>query len=247
MNLLNVPMSVKATDAGRFSGYASISSTVDRGGDIVEPFAFREFIKNDEGKIVVLWQHAADSPIGVADVEQDQKGLRFDGSLVMADPLAQTAQANMRAGSVRGLSIGYDILPGGEDYRDGKRVLSKLRLWEISLVTFPMHPDARVTSLKSRGDLEQAMRELLGLSKSKAKRLAYAGWPIISGEDPGPDENGDLNAQLLRILKQQGFTEDQARGFIASGRIALDERPIDIEKATALAKEIQSLNSLLRS
>jgi hypothetical protein len=43
------------------------------------------------------------------------------------------------------LSIGYRTVKAERDGK-GKRLLSELELWEVSLVTFPMLPEARVAA-----------------------------------------------------------------------------------------------------
>jgi len=49
---------------------------------------------------------------------------------------------------VDGLSIGFRADRFQRDAASGVRRLKKIDLWEISLVTFPMLPQARVTALK---------------------------------------------------------------------------------------------------
>ena len=56
----------------------------------------------------------------------------------------------MRAGALDGLSIGFRAVKGRRDARTGVRRLDKVDLWEISVVTFPMLPEARVAHVKSR-------------------------------------------------------------------------------------------------
>jgi len=196
MQHLTLPANFKtASDDGTLSGHASIFGNLDSQGDVVEKGAFREILTNENGQIPMLWQHNSREPIGVAAVREDFKGLAFDGRLVLADPLAVSARAHVKAGSVRGVSVGYDVLKDGARFVDGVRHLIALKLYEISLVTFAANPLARVEAMKSRGDLEQAAREW-GLSKSQARRLAHAGWPAISAVDP--DE--DLDREIERIL-----------------------------------------------
>jgi HK97 family phage prohead protease len=188
---ISFPIDLKAADAGKLSGYASVFGNVDHGGDIVMPGAFREA----SGKnFPMLWQHQIREPVGVAAVQEDAKGLRFEAQLVLEDPNARTALAHVKAGSVRGVSFGYDILDGGSEYTREGRVLKRLRLHEVSLVTVPMNPLARVDSFKSRADLERAARQW-GFSQSKAKRLSYAAWPVISSEEP-TEELDELIAEL---------------------------------------------------
>ena len=57
----------------------------------------------------------------------------------------------MRAGALDGLSIGYRTVRGRTDAKTGVRALLEVDLWEISVVTFPMLPEARVTSVKDAG------------------------------------------------------------------------------------------------
>lgn len=206
MKFLNVPTEFKAAgDNGEFTGYASMFGNVDLGGDVIERGAFKEIVKNAAGKVVVLWQHATRSPIGVADVKQDDKGLSFTGSLVLEDPQARTAQAHMKAGSVRGMSIGYDVLDGGAKILEsGIRQLTGLKLWEISVVTFGMNPLAGVDSVKHASaigtirDYEDFLRDVGGFTGRQAKLLASAGYGALqsardeSGEDGAVKQLGDL-------------------------------------------------------
>ena len=49
------------------------------------------------------------------------------------------------------MSIGFMIPPGGWEYDDAKRArtIKEADLWEISLVTFPANPKARITRVKA--------------------------------------------------------------------------------------------------
>src|SRR5262245_61119466 len=120
------------TDAGEFEGYASVFGNVDGGGDVVMPGAFKQIVKNSDGRVVVLLQHDYNTPIGTAAVVQDTKGLHFTGQLVMGDPQARTVHEHMRAKTLTGMSIGYDVLDGGAEMSPlGVRKLTALKLYEI--------------------------------------------------------------------------------------------------------------------
>jgi HK97 family phage prohead protease len=60
--------------------------------------------------------------------------------------------ALMRAGALDGLSIGFRAVTGKRDAKTGIRRLARIDLWEISIVTFPLLPDARVAQVKSDTD-----------------------------------------------------------------------------------------------
>lgn len=205
---LNVPAEFKAVGKeGEFWGYASIFGNVDLGGDVVMPGAFKEIALNEDKRITVLWQHHTDEPIGTAGVEEDQKGLRFDGQLVLEDPLAVKARGHMRAKSVRGASIGYDILPGGAEILDsGVRLLKALNLWEISIVTFGMNPMAGVESVKASQiqtirEFEDFLRDVGGFSASKAKLIASDGWKAIAGRRDVSDEDAEVREAIKGLIR----------------------------------------------
>lgn len=135
------------------AGYASVFGVRDRGGDVVMPGAYAASLARmaaSGGRVRMLWQHDQGQPIGVWDeVAEDAQGLRVKGRLLTEVEKGREAAALMAAGAVDGLSIGYRTIRA-EKLPEGGRKLIELELWEVSLVTFPMLPAARV-SAKSDG------------------------------------------------------------------------------------------------
>ena len=130
-------------DGHVIAGYASFFGKADQGGDIVVKGAYGKSLGKG-GKIKMLWQHDPAQPIGVWDeVREDAKGLWVKGRLLPDVAKAREAAALLAAGAIDGLSIGYRTVKARKD-DTGKRHLTELDLWEVSLVTFPMLPDARV-------------------------------------------------------------------------------------------------------
>lgn len=125
----------------RFAGYAALFDKVDRGGDIVRRGAFRRAVAAGPQGLPLLWQHEAGKPIGrIEMLAEDARGLRVIGRLSDAGT-AREAAALLKDGAVGGLSFGYRV----RDKKDGtNRELTDLDLVEVSLVTFPMQPGARV-------------------------------------------------------------------------------------------------------
>lgn len=214
MENLLVPMEIKAvSDEGTFKGYASIFGNVDLGRDVVEPGAFKQFHKTRDGKIITLYSHDSfnNLPIGKSDVEQDEKGLKFEGQLVMDDPFVQRVHTHMKAGTLDGMSIGYSVLPGGSEFtEDGIRKLKKLKLHEISVVVFGMNPKARVTAVKSAAagittirEYEDFLRDA-GFSNAQAKLLASGGFKAFQKHrDDGETELAAQN--LLKAVENFSF------------------------------------------
>lgn len=204
MDKLQISTEYKAlTDSGTFEGYASIFGNIDSGGDIIERGAFKEFAKRKNGKIVVLNQHNTRDPIGVADVEQDDKGLKFQGTLVLETPSARSAYALMKAGALDGMSIGYDVLAGGaEVLNSGVRQLKSLKLWEISPVTFGMNELAGIDGVKALDTIrkfEDFLRDVGGFTQKQAVAIASAGFKAISQARDAQDDSKVID--LLKSFK----------------------------------------------
>lgn len=136
--------------SGLFEGYASLFGLADLGGDVVVPGAFSESLRRRGAiQIKMLWQHDPAEPIGAwLAIEEDGKGLKVKGRLNLAVSRAREILALMSDGQVDGLSIGFRTQRAFQDRQTGLRHLQKIDLWEISLVTFPMLPQARVTAVK---------------------------------------------------------------------------------------------------
>lgn len=149
---------VTVTDGTVISGYASLFGRKDQGGDSVAKGAYDASLKRDRS-IKMLWQHDPAQPIGVWDeVRADETGLWVKGRILTDVAKGKEAAALIAAGAIDGLSIGYRTVKATKDDAGG-RLLSELELWEVSLVTFPMLPDARVAA---KGDDPDAsiMQEL---------------------------------------------------------------------------------------
>lgn len=135
------------TDGSNIEGYASLFGKTDQGGDTVEKGAYAASLKRSVSKranIKMLWQHDPAEPIGVWDeVREDAEGLWVKGRILTDVSRGREAVALIAAGAIDGLSIGYRTVKSRKDDKGG-RLLSELELWEVSLVTFPMLPDARV-------------------------------------------------------------------------------------------------------
>lgn len=140
----------------------------DQGGDIVEAGAYRISLAKGR-RIKMLWQHDPAQPIGVWDeVVEDAKGLWVRGRLLTDIARAREAASLIAAGAIDGLSIGYRTLRAHKD-ASGARRLSELDLWEVSLVTFPMLPEARVTAKAEARDTDDLDR--LARAFAQARRL----------------------------------------------------------------------------
>lgn len=138
------------TNTLRFAGYAAVFNALDRGGDIIRPGAFAESLKRTRGRVPLLFQHGGD-PVGeVQMLAEDDRGLR----IIAALPVGSEAATALTRGRLNGLSFGYRVrsaehgAPKGygalERAGSAPRTIHDLDLIEVSLVTHPMQPAARV-------------------------------------------------------------------------------------------------------
>ncbi|MBO9479315.1 HK97 family phage prohead protease [Shimia sp. R11_0] len=157
---------------GQIAGYASLFGRVDQGGDVVQAGAYGvslTALKASGRQVKMLWQHDPSQLIGIWDeVREDAKGLWVKGRLLESVAKGREAAVLIAAGALDGLSIGYRTKRARKTGKGG-RLLQEVELWEVSLVTFPMLPTARLTAkeeipLKMLRDMaavfEQAGREM---------------------------------------------------------------------------------------
>lgn len=198
-------------NTGEFEGYGSVFNVKDSYGDIVIPGAFATSLEEwgKKSKLPkMLWQHDTAEPIGVyLSMKEDDKGLFVKGKILIdAGPTEKRAHEHLKAGSVDSLSIGYSILPGGLSYDKDQQayLLKQLKLWEVSLVTFPANPEATIDAVKSAiesgpKEFERFLRDA-GMSRSQAKGLMARGFDGLRDlREAGDDE--DL-AEVVKLAKE---------------------------------------------
>ena len=137
---------VLADDSGSISGLAWKFGSPDRIGDWIEPGAF----KGLKLPLPMLFGHDLNDPVGAWDrIEEKADGLHVSGRLLVEEVgRAREVRALVKAGAVRGLSIGF-VTKKATARTGGGRTIKALELFEVSLVSAPMHPGAKVTSAKS--------------------------------------------------------------------------------------------------
>lgn len=135
---------------GRFSGYASLFGEPDLGKDVIERGAFsRSLQARGVSGIRMLFQHDPASPLGHwVTLKEDARGLYVEGQFAPGVSKADEVRRLMKARALDGLSIGFQTVRSRRDARTGIRHILEADLWEISVVTFPMLPSARISEVK---------------------------------------------------------------------------------------------------
>jgi HK97 family phage prohead protease len=146
-------------DTGEFIGYASTYDNEDLGGDVVCRGAFAKTLLAKGPTRPLLLQHR--DLIGTVDLADDPVGLVASGRLTMGVEKAREALALLKSGALGAMSIGFESMK--DSIIDGVRHLKEIRLYECSLVTFPMNEMAVISSVK-QGALEQAQKQAAELA-----------------------------------------------------------------------------------
>ena len=204
---------------GAFEGYASLFGKEDLARDVVMPGAFHDSLRARGVRgIKLLFQHDPGQPIGVWDeIREDEKGLFVKGRLMLDVARGREVLALMLEGALDGLSIGFRTLKGQKDRATGRRMLRKIDLWEISVVTFPMMPEARVSSVQNRiikasppteRVFERWLTRDAGFSRSQARMIIHSGFKSLArrldAADAGSEERRILHSmeRIMQLMKQ---------------------------------------------
>ena len=193
-------------DDGTFEGYASVFNNKDLGNDVIKQGAFSESIKGKKPRqIKLLYQHKTDEPIGVIDsLVEDTRGLKIKGRLAMGTQKGKEVFELMKMGALDSMSIGYRLSPDDYKYSDKlkKRTITNLDLMEISMVTFPMNPKAKITKVKlaemNVREIEHYLRDVGLMSSSVAKQSANVLYKSFNHE---VDEQRDVVNSIKHLIE----------------------------------------------
>lgn len=209
MENMDFAFATKALTAdGVVEGIAAGFGNVDEGGDMILPGAFAEALPADgKARIPMLMYHDDRRPAGVwTELRETDDGLQVKGRFALSTRQGKEAYALVKEGALSGLSIGYRSLK--DSVKDGVRLLEKLRLFEVSLVTVPMNERAVVTGVKGLledGQLptlrqfERHLREA-GFSKTQAVAVANKGLAALLRGEPDKADDG---AAFLAALQAE--------------------------------------------
>lgn len=241
-------LETKASEAtpGAFSGYGAVFGNEDAQGDVISAGAFKSTLGEWRGRgkwPPMLLQHggmggfnapSADDllPVGQwTEMEENARGLRVSGQLfALGTERGQYLYEGLKSGVLDGLSIGYKAREWKEGTRPGEpdRTLTNVDLWEVSIVTFPANPKARVTTVKALSldrlrEVEDGLRDA-GFSQRDRKRAVVvlrellqrdAGEPISGQRDAAAA--GEMQELLAAMRKSETLLlGDALQGLIST-------------------------------
>lgn len=176
---------------GYFEGYGAIFGNVDACGDVIERGAFTDTLKKD-GMPAMLLQHDTDDVIGAfTDAQEDERGLYLKGAINLDVQKGREAYSLLKQKALKALSIGYMTQDYVYDQTTGVRTLKKVKLLEVSIVTFPANDKAKITAVKfipkTIREFEKWLRDS-GFGKAQAKAIASDGWQGLETIQRDADE-----------------------------------------------------------
>lgn len=153
-----------------FEGHAASWWSVDSYGTAFAPGAFKRTIRNRTDKIPVLWNHNVDAPIGKhLELKEDDHGLYVNVGIADDGAEGTTTLKRLRFGVPLGLSFGFETmqdrtaedddpldmssapswLGSGKDARKNVRVITEVKHWESSPVTFASNENSTIDAIRS--------------------------------------------------------------------------------------------------
>ncbi|MDY0748512.1 HK97 family phage prohead protease [Paucibacter sp. R3-3] len=211
-----IELKFAGTDANEmlFEGYGAVFGNVDSQGDVIAKGAFKNAIREAKasGQWPAMlqqhggWQMSADDmmPIGVwTDMSEDDTGLLLKGKLAptVRGIEMYTLMKMQPRPAINGLSIGYVPVKWQMQTKPDqpRRTLQEVKLIEISPVTFPSNPKARIQAAKHVSGIrlaEQALRDA-GFSSREAKAIVSKGF----NSQPRQRDAGGLG-EIAAALRQ---------------------------------------------
>lgn len=177
--------------AGSFSGYASTAWRVDSYGTAMASGAFAKTLAERADRVPLLYQHNPNLNVGVpTSLTEDMHGLAIEARLFDDGADGSVLLRRMRQGGRFGMSFGFRTLQDRgvrdadpvdlsqmPDMRpDDVRVITEVKLYEVSVVTFPANEAAAILAVRNDslsnsilsvaaalrdGDLSDEQRDLL--------------------------------------------------------------------------------------
>ena len=197
-NHLYKSFELKANEVGGISGFFSTyDKTPDSYGDIIEPGAFTETLKKREESghpFPLCFNHDFSAVIGAVDSVKDTEKGPYIEAHFLDTQLAQDVRKMLQSGAIYQFSFAYDVLgarqPDEEEKKAGiENVLTKVEVYEVSVVTVPANQNAVATEVKaSEPETKQGRRNRKADEDAIKQIIALAQGLLNEPEDTPEDE-----------------------------------------------------------
>jgi len=138
---------------GYFSVFGSTYELWPGATESIDPHAFDDALSDDIRALIdhetrlVLGRNKA----GTLELKIDSRGLWARAQINQSDTDATNLYSRVERGDVDQCSFGFDILDEETEYREDGTVhwtIKKVKLYEVSVVTFPAYQDTSVSARK---------------------------------------------------------------------------------------------------
>jgi len=147
------------TDEGVIEAYLTKFGTIDEYRSTFTPGSFKKTFQERGDKVKLLWDH--DNLIGhVIECREDGYGPWIKGQINMETNAGREAFAHLRAGDVDAMSFGFNVVQ--DKIENDVRVISEVRLMEVSPVLFPANEQAKIVNVRAESFTETVDLSLLG-------------------------------------------------------------------------------------
>ncbi|MDR2513900.1 MAG: HK97 family phage prohead protease [Christensenellaceae bacterium] len=206
-------------ETGIFSGYAAVFGNVDSGGDVIEPGAFTKTIAEGTERVKILVLHNdCWLPIGrPLELREDSHGLYIKGK-VSDTSMGRDVKILLQDKVLNEMSIGYDPIVFDYDSESGVRHLREVKLWEVSLVTWAMNPEAVVTGYKAREAADRATQMAADLVSDIKEGRKISGARLKSLKEASDTMKGAVKVLDALIQEVEGEKSMTTRRKLATKR-----------------------------
>lgn len=245
------------TDERVITGIAT-TPAADRVNDVIVPQGVT--FKNP---LPLLWQHDHSKPVGTVYFEEPtEQGIKFVARIANIEDegtlkdRCNEAWQSVKAGLVRGVSIGYRAIGAVEHIANGGILYASTEVFELSLVTIPCNSDATIELIKSldlsaSANDEEAVEELINKEveeqtlearqlqdeKNKYKKVYY--------KNNNKDNNKMKFAEQIKNIKAARADKIKSmEALVTSEDATLDEA--QTAQYETLETEVKSLDAQLK-
>ena len=234
MDHLTKSFKLKADEeAGKISGFFSTYDVEpDSYGDIIAPGAFTETLakRAETGHpFPICSNHDFDKVIGVADkIEDTEKGPHMEGHF-LDTPQAQEVREMVKSGAIYQFSFAYDVLdrrdPTSEEKEKGiSNVLTKVDLFEISVVTVPANQNAVVTDIKTAEPETKAGKRNSKADEAAIKQIISLAQGLLGEAEDSQEEEEAKAAEEVKPEVNEASEEQKANDNLKARASAVLER-----------------------
>lgn len=194
---------------GILTGYASVYETSYAVGgglsEVIRRNAFADSIRQINGVVPVFWNHgwakpANATPIGVARVREDDKGLFVEAELFMDTTEGTSVWRSAKAGALREWSIGFKANEVAKRDAKTEEVITG-SLLETSVVVCGANPGTEMLDVRSAEDDADDQSET---DPPEGDEVETEDPPAGESEDTEPGDDAELVERAYGLLSHRG-------------------------------------------